>query len=1467
MKLKVTLQSPGGADTDLVATVDSTTTVGQLAEYLVRADPERQRSGTATPNADLDDAFTLALVDQDYRALDPRATIAEGGLRSGTHVAVTRRSEGYADRGKATAKAVVVAGPATGQEFDLSPGTAYVGRGRGCEVQVEDPSVSRRHAKLLVSDVVEVLDLGSSNGVLLGSDQVDRVVLKPGDVFTIGETSIEVRLAKGSESISATGSAALDFSRSPRIAPVYQGQKFEVPELPERKKPQRMPFIALLVPVFLGLVLFAVTGRAITLLFLLMMPLMLVGNTIESRRSAKAEYAEDMADFREDLSFLVEDIKHAHETEAVVRRGEHPAVGEAIAATNAASPLLWTRRPGEPGFLEFRLGLGTLPSRSHIEMPSLGRSKAEAWLEVSQQMAGLDGVDDVPVVAFPLRKGAIGVSGPRALALPLARSIMVQAVALHSPAEVVVAAFASQGSAEDWDWLKWVPHTASAHSPISTKHTASTGPAAAGLLNELEDLLASGGHEKRDQPLPVRVVVLVENDAPIDRSRLVQLAEKGWKRGVVVVWVAPTTAMLPAACRTFVEADANSEAARVGFVEEAVVVVPIRPDRVDVHVTLQTAKRLSPLVDSGAPIDDDSDLPRAVSFVTLAGRELAGSDAAIIEKWTENRSILTGPFAPHVLPRKPGNLRAVIGQGATGPYSVDLRTDGPHALVGGTTGAGKSELLQAWLLGMATANSPQRVTFLLVDYKGGSAFRDIVHLPHTVGLVTDLSQHLVRRALESLAAELHYREHLLARHKAKDLVELERRGEVDAPPSLIIVVDEFAALVQEVPDFVDGVVNVAQRGRSLGLHLILATQRPAGVIRDNLRANTNLRMALRMADENDSTDVLGTPAAAFFDPALPGRALAKSGPGRLVPFQTGYAGGWTSDTPPPPDLKVGTLGFGAARMWELPVAPEEQGDKDDLGPTDIQRVVAQITAAAKTAELPAPRKPWLPELATVYDLAKLPSLRRDDEIVFGVADAPEEQAQPTMSFRPDKEGNLAVFGSSGSGKSTFLRSIAFAAGFTVRGGPCHVYGLDFGNRGLSMLEDLPHVGTIVGGQDHERLTRLFGMLRETIDERAVRYSRVSAATITDYRRISASWDEPRIFVLVDGLTAFRQAYETGPRHRWVDMFQGLLADGRPVGVHFILSVDARNGLPGSLGSSVQSRVVLRMATVDDYGFLGVPMDVLSMASPPGRALVGDREVQCAVLGGTSDVTVQAKAAAGFAEAVRKSGQAPAAEIRSLVEQVDMSTLPDRVGDLPVIGIGSTTLGPTGFDPRGTFVVVGPSGSGRTTTLATMGAALRRWNAQDCLVLLTPRKSSDLLELPIWTHRASTPDAIVELAGTLRTEIAEGTAPAHVSLVIERVDDLAGIPTEQPIADLVKVLVDNDHFVVAEGETTWFSSNFGLPGALKTSRSGMSLQPDGIESQSIFKNSFPAYNRAEMPEGRGFLVQRGRNELLQVALPR
>ena len=216
-------------------------------------------------------------------------------------------------------------------------------------------------------------------------------------------------------------------------------------------------------------------------------------------------------------------------------------------------------------------------------------------------------------------------------------------------------------------------------------------------------------------------------------------------------------------------------------------------------------------------------------------------------------------------------LGAVVGAAAGGSLSVDLRADGPHGLVAGMTGAGKSELLQTLITALAVSHPPNRLAFLLVDYKGGAAFKDCVRLPHTVGLVTDLDAHLTQRALASLNAELQRRERILREAGAKDLADMESQDADGAPPSLLIVIDEFATLAKEVPDFVDGVVDVAQRGRSLGVHLLLATQRPSGVVSENIRANTNLRIALRVNEAAESSDVIGAPDAARIPRDRPGR--------------------------------------------------------------------------------------------------------------------------------------------------------------------------------------------------------------------------------------------------------------------------------------------------------------------------------------------------------------------------------------------------------------------------------------------------------------------------------------------------------------------------------------------------------------------------------------------------------------------
>jgi S-DNA-T family DNA segregation ATPase FtsK/SpoIIIE len=1447
VKVKFTYHREAGSAVDLVATLDSATTIGDLAEHLCSADPERRDHALTGP-------VTLTLADRNSLLLDPDLPVADSALASGAHVTLAQASARYATATGAAARLRVTGGPDAGREFPLAHGSTTIGRDPQCDIVLTDRLASRRHARLNVTDVVEVIDLGSANGVTVGEATVPRATLRPGDVVGIGNTELVVQLL---HSASPIGASSLGFNRSPRVEPRHEGRTFEAPEPPEKGKPQRFPLIALIAPLLMGGVLYLVTKNPSSLLFVLLSPLMLVGNAVESRLAVRRDFARAVKEYDAELVAVGQALADETAAEAVVRRGEHPLGASVLQAVKERDALLWSRRPDLPRFTELAFGLGALPSRSTIEYAHGARSTTALKERAREVLEPLTVVADVPVTAH-LGDGAIGVAGPRSVSLGLVRSLVLQAVGLHSPAELVLAAVLSSETAADWDWLKWLPHTSSPHSPLPGRQLVSLNADALALLVELENLVDDRrtSHEAQSPPDLPAVLVLVESGAEVERARLVAVAEQGPAVGVFVVWMAPEVTLLPAACTTFASVDPAGGAGSVSHVHLGARIVPVVLDEVGAAEAAAAARLLAPLYDAGAVIADESDLPRSVSQFALVGTELGSEPAALIERWQQNSSILTGPYAPERLPRKAGSLRAVVGQSPVGHHALDLRTDGPHALVGGTTGAGKSELLQSWILSLAAAHSPQRVNFLLVDYKGGAAFADCVDLPHCIGLVTDLSPHMVRRALTSLRAELRYREEILAEHNAKDLQALEAQGYAGAPPSLVIVVDEFAALATDVPEFVDGMVDVAQRGRSLGLHLILATQRPAGVIKGNLRANTNLRLALRMADEEDSTDILGVPVAASFDPSIPGRAMSKSGPKRLVPFQAAYAGGWTSETAERPAVVVDELSLGAVRAWLAPSTEElVVRDRDK---TDIKRLVRVVREANRAAALPAPRRAWLPVLSERQSLAAVHRRALDTELAFAVADDPAHQAQPTVAFFPDVDGNMVVYGTGGSGKSTFLRSIGIAAGLTMKGGPCLVYGLDFGSRGLSMLEDLPHVGSIIAGSDHERITRLIGWLRSEVDERALRYSQVNAGTITQYRRIVQRPDEPRIILLVDGIAAFRSAYESTDRTRWFETFTSVASEGRPVGVHVVLSSETRGGLTTALSAAVQRRLVLRMATEDDYGLLGVPSDVIGQRAAPGRGLLGEAEVQVAVLGASGDPVEQARQVAGLAKSMREAGVPAAPAIQSLPEKVFRA---DITGDDLVLGVASDDLQPLLLDPRGAFLLSGPPQSGRTTTLAYLAWSLRRADPARELVYFGNRRSL-LAQLPCWTTTAYGADEVVLAATTLTARLAEG---ARVAVFLESAGDFANGPADLPLAQLVKACVADEQWFVAEGESSTVGGISGFMGTVKAARQGFVLQPDQDAGLSMFKTPFPRMQRSDFPPGRGMYVAGGKARVVQAAL--
>jgi len=315
-----------------------------------------------------------------------------------------------------------------------------------------------------------------------------------------------------------------------------------------------------------------------------------------------------------------------------------------------------------------------------------------------------------------------------------------------------------------------------------------------------------------------------------------------------------------------------------------------------------------------------------------------------------------------------GVLEARFMVGIGGVVPIDLVVDGPHAVVGGTTGSGKSELLLSWLLAIALHSSPEQVNFLLVDFKGGASFGPIVGLPHVVGLVTDLDERSAHRALSSLRAEVRFRERTLAAAGARSIEEL---SAISRLRRLVIVVDEFAALVAGFPELHELFSDLAARGRSLGVHLVLCTQRPAGVVRDSVLANVPLRVSLRVNNRADSTAVIGTDAAAVLPTNPPGRAIVAFAGADPISTQVALADG-----------------------------------------EDFARAVALFGGSQR------PRRPWCDDLPALIapELLEQPH----DGYAIGLLDLPDEQRQATATWIPASDGNLMVIGGPASGKSAFI---------------------------------------------------------------------------------------------------------------------------------------------------------------------------------------------------------------------------------------------------------------------------------------------------------------------------------------------------------------------------------------------------------------------------------------------------------------
>ncbi len=722
---------------------------------------------------------------------------------------------------------VILAGRGAGMAVGLAEGRQVVGSGAGSTVTLRAGGVADRHA---------VLDVTSAS-VRLVSRRGARAL--DGDtVLAIGETlACVVPVPDATRSPVPGCGPAIVHNRRRRAAPPAPLPRVVLPDPPPAEPaPRPMGWAALAIPVIFGLVMAVLVDPRMAL-FALLGPLVMAGGRVDDLRLRRRARRTATATSASAAATLATTLDRRRAGELRRRRADQPGVAVLAWWVERRSPRVWERHRGDADFLRLTIGYGDL-----AWSPDLAGDPDNATGPVAAVLAGY--LLPAAPLTLDLSGRVLGLVGDRVNALELGRGLLCSAAVLHGPSDLAVAVVTDRPA--DWDWVKWLPHVMVA--PTDRRRLlAGDAIETVAVLDWIATRPGAG------QQRPVVLVVVDRGpltDPPGLAVRRVLGGATGDMAGIVLADGADD---LPAECTDLV--DCGHRRARLTTGEGS---MELAPAGVVAPVAVTLARGLASYRDPDQ-VDPGAGLPRAVRLLEAAG-SAGPSSEELIGRWSDGGA----------------GLDAVLGVTATGPMHIDLAAAGPHALVAGTTGSGKSELLRTLVASLALAHDPEQVNFVLVDYKGGSAFDAAVHLPHTVGLVTDLDGGLADRALRCLEAELRHRERELRTLGAPDIERFRALG--GRLPRMVIVVDELAALARELPRFVGSLVDIAARGRSLGIHLVLATQRPAGVVSDAIRANTDIRVALRVTDRADSTDVLGDPAAAAIGRDLPGRGWPASAP-------------------------------------------------------------------------------------------------------------------------------------------------------------------------------------------------------------------------------------------------------------------------------------------------------------------------------------------------------------------------------------------------------------------------------------------------------------------------------------------------------------------------------------------------------------------------------------------------------------
>ncbi|MFC7341747.1 type VII secretion protein EccCa [Saccharopolyspora griseoalba] len=1196
--------------------------------------------------------------------------------------------------------------------------------------------------------------------------------------------------------------STLQFKRPPRLAaPRPPGGEVHLEPPPEI--PRTVPgnvvqklLPAVMIVASLGMMAFMLT-RARNNPMMMMMPMMMLISTFgmmagggRDGSQKKAEMNEDRKDYLRYLGQMRERAREAADEQRLAREWVHPDP-QSLWSMAAGSRRMWERRPNDNDFCQVRVGRGSQRLETRLVPPQTGpvdELEPITTLALRRFVRAHSLVADLPIATSLRGFAAVGLQGDREQVRALARAMVCQLATFHTPEDVVIAVASSGRARQEWEWIKWLPH---AQHPTETDGIGQMRLMSGSLANleaMLGEQLAERPRFQRNAAPPEGQphIVIILDDAEISREEALYV--EGGLAGVTMIDLSDVLGPLTArrGMRMVVEGD------RIGARGGSGVEWFGKPDSLTMEEATALSRQLAPWrMAAGQSADSDSGeyepLTTPLNYVEQLG--LAGD-------------VVTFDLNEAWRPRSRDDLyRVAIGPGEQGEIvHLDIKETasggmGPHGLCIGATGSGKSEFLRTIVLGLLATHSSSMLNFVLVDFKGGATFNGFDPAPHVSANISNLEGDgsLIDRMQDALAGEMNRRQEVLNKAGAKNVWDYRKMGEAgdencqEPLPALFVVIDEFSELLSQQPEFAELFTMIGRLGRSLQVHLLLASQRlEEGKLR-GLDSHLSYRIGLKTFNAAESRAAIGVPDAADL-PATGGHGYIKH-PEGMDRFRAAFVSGHLHQT----SGRRPVMGGGPAPVTgekmpklfipdfvEKPPEPEQpevveekpKEEEDELRPTDFQVVINKVHGQG-----PPAHQVWLPPLDTPPTLdSLLPPLQQTDDrgytaagyagsgrlqVPIGLIDVPYNQRQdPFVLDVSGQGGHGAIVGGVGAGKSNAVRAMIAAMALTHTPQEVQFYCVDLGGGSINALRGLPHVGAYGSRRDPDTVRRTVAELKAVLSEREARFQQHGVEGMNDYRnrkRRGEFEDDPYgdLFLIVDGWRTFREEFESLEQ----DVLN-LAANGLGFGVHVFVTATRWAEIRPAMKDLLQTRIELRLG---DPGETEMPRKAAQKVPTgrPGRGMhdsalhfltalprvdsenIGDRvgveaeaaeaERRPARMGWELYNDDVSDGVADLVNRVKSSWQGqPAPQVRLLPEMLPHNQLPRPEQQphpkLVPIGINEDGLHPVYLDFKAepNFYAFGERESGKTALLRNIVRGItERYTPKEALILLVDYRRSML----------------------------------------------------------------------------------------------------------------------------------------------